>query len=234
MPPALLPQITLTCHALPCHPFLIHRLLKNIAAAEHPGSRNGDDSHDAAPPTAERLSHNWPEQSLNERRHLLAESCARDLYCTQKSQTRRAGFAWPVPVQWGVEQSPVPTALYTPFISSYSDSFHHDRARGNNRLGSAPCFPCRWLHTAWGLMFLAVKWIQLFFSRTEGTGGAWATVCSLGPAHWGNWCQPVLRADAVLQSWCKWLYYWDFFFPSEKWLSNNVKVFIPDDTMMVM
>lgn len=94
--------------------------------------------------------------------------------CTVHKKAKLEELGWPDLSLCKGEWSRVlsPTALYTPFISFYSDSFHHDRARGNNRLGSAPCFPCRWLHTAWGLMFLALKWIQLFFSRTEGTGGA--------------------------------------------------------------
>jgi len=59
---------------------VIHGLTKNIAAAERPCSRNGDDNCDAAAPPAERRSPNCPEQSLKERRDLLAESSARDFF----------------------------------------------------------------------------------------------------------------------------------------------------------
>lgn len=74
------------------------------------------------------------------------------------NQTRKARLARPVLVQGGVEESPVPhCALHN--ISSYSDSFHHKRATG---LVLPLVFPVGWLHTAWCLMLLAVKWIQLF------------------------------------------------------------------------
>lgn len=65
-----------------------------MAAADDPGSRNGDDNCSAVPPPAERRSHNWPEQSLNKRRDPLAESCARDflVLCAKKAKLEELGW----------------------------------------------------------------------------------------------------------------------------------------------
>lgn len=141
MPPALLPQITLTCHALPCHPFLIHRLPKNIAAAEHPIPEMVT--------TAMMLPHHQLRdspitgQSNHSKKGDIFWLRAVPGTCTVHKKAKLEELGWPDLSLCKGEWSRVlsPTALYTLFISSYSDSFHHDRARGNNRLGSAPCSP---------------------------------------------------------------------------------------------
>lgn len=72
---------------------VIHGLTQNREAADDSGSRNGDDNCGAVPPPAERLSLNWPEQSLSERREAMAESCARGflVLCTKKAKLEELG-----------------------------------------------------------------------------------------------------------------------------------------------
>lgn len=67
--------------------------------------------------------------------------------------------------------------------------------------------------------------LQLLSGRAEGAGAARATRCSLGPADWEGWCQPVLRAENGFQTRCDCTLI--FFFPSQKRLSDDVKFFTP-------
>lgn len=129
------------------------------------------------------------------------------LYCTQKT-AKLEKQGWPELSLCKGEQRRVlfPTALYTVFPPTPAHFNMQEQGEATS-LVLPLVFPVGRLHTAWCLMFLAVKWIQLFSGRTEGTGTACATICSLSPAHWESWCPPVLRAHDVLQSRCKWLHY---------------------------
>lgn len=119
---------------------VIHGLTKNTAAADDPGSRNGDNNCSAVPPPAERRSRNWPEQSLK-RRDPLAESRAKDfpVLCTKKAKLKELGW---LDLSLCKGKCLVPHCVVHS-ISSYTDSFHHDGVKGSNKLGSAPCFPFR-------------------------------------------------------------------------------------------
>lgn len=183
---------------------VIHGLTESTAAADGPGSRNGDDKCSTVPPPAERHSRNWPEQSLNESRDPAAESCARGflVLCTKKSRTRRARLAWPVPVLRGVESNP---RCVVHSVSSCIDSFHHDRAKGSNKLDSAPCFPCR--VAAHSLMF-NVSCSEVGTAFLWQDWGNWNCLChNLFPGFCsvGKLVPAFIRAH-VLQSRCKWLH----------------------------
>lgn len=94
--------------------------------------------------------------------------------CTVHKKAKLEELGWPDLSLCKGEWSRVlsPTELYTIFISFYPDSFHCDRARGNNRLGSAPCFPCRVAAHCLGFNVSCSEVDTAFLGRTEGTGGA--------------------------------------------------------------
>lgn len=86
---------------------VIHGLTQHMAAADDPGSRNGDDNCSAVPPPAERCSLTGQSNHSMEGEILwLRVVPGIFLYYAQKSQTRRAGSARPVPVHRGVESNP--------------------------------------------------------------------------------------------------------------------------------